>query len=373
MIPLTGFLSSILGQKKLLLINTCGFMIASLFCGLSTSLGMMVTFRCFQGAFGAALIPLSQAILRQNFPLDQQGKAMAIWGIGIMVAPILGPTLGGYITTNASWRWVFYINLPVCILALLMTWIFIAKSSGQKKSIDWTGIFFMVIGIGSLQVFLDQGNSNDWFKSNSILILSIVSALAIIAFVMHSLRHAKPAVHLKLFTDRNLACSTLSLGLFCSAFFSIVTFQPLLLERLLNYSPIDAGLTMISTGITSAIAMLVCSQLINRIPVKIILIPALLCASYSCYLLSHVTLAASTSYFTTADAFLGVGIGLFMVPLSTYALATIPEKDITEGSGLFSYGRLLGTSIGISILSTLVSRQTQKSWSSLSGHITPLQ
>lgn len=370
MIPLTGFLSALLGEKRLLLTNITGFMLCSFVCGISNSLSMMVIARALQGAFGAALIPLSMAILRQSFPLHEQGKAMAIWGIGIMVAPVLGPTLGGYITSSASWRWIFYINLPICLIGFTMACYFIPKSSGKKVPIDWLGIIAMFIGIGCLQVFLDQGNSQDWFSSQLIVTLAILSVIGLVLFIIRSLRIAKPAVKLKLFKNRNLTCSTLALGLFCGAAFGIITLQPILLESLFNYSPINAGLTLAPMGLASAICMGICSVLINRINVKYILVGALLLACYASFLLFHIDPSTSQYYFLTADIFLGCSLGFFMVPLSTYALATIDTKDITEGSGLFSYGRLLGTSIGLSLLITLVSRQTQKIWNSLSGHIT---
>ena len=163
MLPLTGFLSKILGEKSLLIACTTGFMIASFLCGTSTSLVSMVALRCFQGAFGAALIPLSQSILRQSFPPEKQGKAMGIWGLGVMVAPVLGPTLGGIITEYSSWRWVFYINTPVCVLAIFLASTVIPKTPKIPQRFDWTGIILMFIGIGCMQLFLDQGNSKDWF------------------------------------------------------------------------------------------------------------------------------------------------------------------------------------------------------------------
>ena len=224
-------------------------MLCSFACGIASSLTMMVVFRALQGAFGAALIPLSQAILRQSFPLEEQGKAMAIWGMGIMVAPVLGPTLGGYITSNADWRWVFYINLPVCLLALAMAWYYVPKTAGQKRDLDWLSVVAMFIGVGCLQIFLDQGNTKDWFSSQFIITLAISSCLGLVYFITRSLKQPKPAIQLKLFKDRNLSCSTISLGLFCGTFFGIITLQPILLESLFNYTPINAGPHLSTHGI----------------------------------------------------------------------------------------------------------------------------
>ncbi|MCB1827473.1 MAG: DHA2 family efflux MFS transporter permease subunit, partial [Coxiellaceae bacterium] len=183
MIPLTGFLNRRIGHRQLLMVNIIGFMVSSFLCGTAQSLTMMVMFRLFQGGFGAALIPLSQAILRETFPLEEQGKAMAIWGIGIMAAPVLGPTLGGFITQHASWRWVFYINAPICLFSLILTALVIKPTKPGNEKMDWFSVALMFTGIGAMQVVLDQGNTKGWFSSNFILALSIISVLTIVSFI----------------------------------------------------------------------------------------------------------------------------------------------------------------------------------------------
>ncbi|MCX7120611.1 MAG: DHA2 family efflux MFS transporter permease subunit [Gammaproteobacteria bacterium] len=369
MLPLTGFLSNRLGTKQLLIIDVTGFMVSSFLCGTANSLNLMVIYRLLQGAFGAALIPLSQSILRESFPLEEQGKAMAIWGLGIMAAPVCGPTLGGYIVAHASWRWIFYLNAPICFLGLIMTILIIPDSKKINQKIDYFGVLLMFTGIGCLQIFLDQGNSNNWFHSNFIILMAMISLLSTILFISRSLSHKTPVITLSIFSDRNFTLCTLLLGLFCACLFGFVTLEPIMLENLFHYTPLIAGDTMIALGLASAVSMGLSSFLMARINIKYILCFSLIMSAISTYYLSTLSLTASQDNFMIANAFFGFGLGLFMVPLTTYSLATMAEKNITEAAGLFTYGRMLGTSVGVSLLSTLVARETQINWLHLTGHI----
>lgn len=369
MIPLTGFLSNRLGQKRLLLLDVCVFMFASIMCGLAQSLSMMIVFRLIQGAFGSALIPISQSILRTHFPLNEQGKAMAIWGMGIMAAPVLGPTLGGFITYHASWRWIFYINVPICIVGILMTLLVIKPSKPQAQKTDWLGIACMFIGVGTLQLFLDQGNEYDWFSSNFIDLLALISVIFITLFILRCFTIKTPAVKLQIFRDRNFAICTLLMAGYAGCIFAFMTIQPIMLETLFGYTAITAGYTMTASGLISALGMILTAALTNRVNVKYLLISALLCSAVATYWMSCMDLQSTQWDFVKINALLGFSLGLFMVPLSTYALATIKQSDFTEASGLYSYGRMLGTSIGISLLSTLVSREMQINWNTLGAHV----
>lgn len=369
MLPLTGFLSRRLGTKNLLLIDITGFMISSLLCGTATSLNTMVTYRLLQGGFGAALIPLSQSILRQSFPLEEQGKAMAIWGLGIMAAPVFGPTIGGFILAHASWRWVFYLNMPFCLFGLFMTITVIPPSEKQSQKIDFIGTVLMFLGIGCMQIFLDQGNEHNWFHSNTILLMASISAISIVLFIIRSLTFRTPIITLSIFKDRNFSLCTLLLGLFCGCLFGFVTLEPIMLENLFSYTPMMAGKTMITLGLSSAITMGLSSFLIMRVNIKWILSSALLISAAGAIYFSILSLHAAQPNFILGNALFGLGLGLFMVPLTTYSLATLPASHITEAAGLFSYGRMLGTSIGVSLLSTLVARETQINWMQLGIHI----
>lgn len=369
MLPLTGFLSDRIGTKKLLLVDIAGFLISSFACGTATGLNMMVFYRLLQGGFGAALIPLSQSILRESFPLEEQGKAMAIWGLGIMAAPVFGPTIGGFIVSHASWRWIFYLNAPICFLGLLMTIAVIPEAPTTPRKIDYLGVLFMFTGIGCLQIFLDQGNSNGWFQSNYILLMCVISLFSIVVFIIRTASHATPVITFAIFKDRNFTLSTILLALYCGCLFGFVTLQPIMLENLFHYSTLQAGYTMIAIGLSSAFAMGFSSALMTRLNIKIILITSLLFSAFAIHLFSTITLEATQSDFVIGDLFFGFGLGLFMVPLTTYSLATLESKYITEAAGLFSYGRMLGTSVGVSLLSTLIARESQINWLQLNNHI----
>lgn len=369
MLPLTGFLTNRIGQKKLLLIDISGFLISSILCGMSTDLSVMVVFRLFQGAFGAALIPISQAVLRQTFPVEEQGKAMAIWGLGIMVAPVLGPTLGGFITEHSSWRWIFYINLPICLIGFVMTGIFIKETKRVKQKIDWLGMALMFLGIGSLQVFLDQGNSKNWFDSHTIQVLCVTSAISIIWFIARSLKHRHAVISISIFKDRNFTICTISLAIFAACIFGFLTLEPIMLESIYGYTSLLAGITLSPMGIASALMMILSAGLVRIFSPKTLISCGVLFCAAGLYSMAHMTLSAAQSNFIVANSLIGAGMGLFMVPITTYSLITLPAHEVTEGAGLFAYGRMLGSSIGISLLSTLVTRETQINWNRFGGAI----
>lgn len=369
MLPLTGFMSNMLGRKRMMFLNITGFMLSSLASGMATSLSAMVLFRCIQGASGAALIPLSQSILRETFPLHEQGKAMAIWGLGIMMAPVFGPTLGGYITEDFNWRWIFYINIPVCLTALVLTHFFIPQTRVIKQHLDTLGLILMVIGIGCLQLFLDQGNDKNWFESHTILLLCLLSIIGIIGFLFRCLFCRPPLIDLSLYKNRNFSIASLIMLTFSGCLFGVLTLEPILLEHVFHYPIITTGWVLAPLGLASAIGMVSASFLMRRCSVKWLLTIGLALASLSAMRLAALSPMTSMHYFLITNALLGLGMGLIMVPLSTYALATIERGALTEGSGLFAYSRMLGTSIGISLLSTLVSEESQINWNTLSAHI----
>ena len=368
--PLTGLLIETIGQKKLLLINIIGFCIASMLCGLANSLMQMIFYRTLQGIFGASLVPLSQFILRNTYSKDEQGKAMAFWGMGVMVAPVLGPTLGGYITESLNWRWVFYINLPICIFALFMSIYFIKETTTHKKKIDALGLFLMMSAIGALQIFLDQGNSKDWFASNLIAALFTFAILAGSLFIFRGINNKENVIDLSLFSNRNFAlCCILILG-FMISLFGVMAIQPMMLESLMNYPTADAGLLMAPRALASAISMAVVSQIINKVNPKKIIITGLFCGFISCYLMSGFQLNTPAHTMIWVGIIQGIGMGLFFVPVSMVALSTLSPKQTGEASGLFSLSRSIGSSIGISLVSMLATRETQINWHALSSYLT---
>jgi len=369
MVPLTGFLSTRFGNRSLLLFNITGFLAGSMLSGISQDLTQIIFFRIIQGACGAALIPISQSILRTSFPIAQQGKAMTIWGLGIMMAPIMGPTIGGYITEGLSWRWVFYLNLPFCLLAILLTLYAIPKDKGKKNTIDFLSLIGLIVGIGCLQIMLDQGNEKGWFDSNFILLLSILSISGLALLITRSFIIKSPLILLKLFVNRNFAICNFIMLCFAGSLFGIIAVEPMMLERLYDYPIITTGLMLAPIGLGSAVGMIGASILMKKIDVRLIIMVGLLGASFSCFWFSSIAPSTPSSYFMWPNTVLGVSMGLIMIPISTYSLLTIPKPTITEGAGLLGFSRMIGTSIGISIISTLLSHGNQVSWHTMGQHI----
>lgn len=369
--PLTGVLIERLGQKRLLLINIIGFLMSSMLCGIAQSLSEMVLFRTFQGLFGASLVPLSQFILRNTYSKEEQGTAMAIWGMGIMAAPVLGPTLGGYITEALNWRWVFYINLPVCLIAFVLALRYIDETPRSQKKIDWLGTFLMVVSVGSLQIFLDQGNSKDWFASNLISAMFFTFILTMGLFIKRGLQNDNNIINLHLFRDRNFCLSTIMIMIFVSAILGMVSTQPMMLEQLMQYPTVTTGLLMAPRGLASAFTMAIVSKMINRYPTKYLVGAGLIIAFVGTLFMTRFQLHTPSQTIITISALQGIGMGLFFVPLSTLAFSTLKQEETGEATGLFSFGRSLGSSIGISIMSTLISRETQINWNQMRHHLSP--
>ena len=369
--PLTGLLVNRLGRKKLLLISISGFMVTSALCGFATALPEMVLFRSLQGIFGASLIPLSQIILRETFSKKEQGIAMAIWGMGIMVAPILGPTLGGYITEALNWRWIFYINIPVCLLALFMTVKFISESVIHQHKIDWLGLSLMAVGIGTFQMFLDRGNSVNWLQSGFIVTLLAVAVVSIAAFILRGIYYKNNIINLKLFADRNYAVASLLFAIFAVGVFSVLTLQPVMMQSLMGYPIETAGLLMAPRGIASIVGMLIVAKLINRVDPRWILICGIILTALGIYYMSDFAINTTESMIIYTGVIQGIGMGLFFVPLAACAYNTLPKEAVAEAAGLYSFSRNLGSSIGIALFGTMVARQTQIYWHRIGAHIIP--
>ena len=369
--PLTGFLVNTFGSKKLLLMNIIGFMISSMLCGIAGNLIQMVFFRCCQGVFGAALVPLSQFILRDTFDKKELGMAMAIWGMGIMAAPILGPTLGGLITEHLSWRWVFYINLPICLLAYFMTIEFIQDSGKtQKQSIDLLGLVLMAIGVGCLQILLDRGNSVGWFDAASTQWLLVGTIVALSGFVWQSVTTANPIVDLGVFKDRNFCLSTILMMLFFMVVFGQIALSPLMFQTLLNYPALTAGFAMAPRGIASMIAMALVGRFIRYVDPRVIMTFGIFCALCGTYALAHLNLSMSYGNYLFGCVVQGLGMGFFIVPVATLSLSNLKPEDMPGAAGFFGLSRNLGQSIGISVMATILAHMSQANWHVLGGYVT---
>lgn len=370
-IPLTGFFAARLGRRRLLLLSVAGFVVSSALCGQATTLSEMVVFRLMQGAFGSSVIPLSQSIMVDSFPGEERGKAMALWGVGVMLGPILGPTLGGYITQHLDWRWVFYINVPVGILNLVLIAALIKETAVRVSRVDWFGALLLAVGIGSLQTLLDRGSQEGWLQSNMIITLIMVSLSGLIWFGIRSWQRDDSVLHLRLLKDRHLAGASLMMAVFGMGLFGTIALQPMMLERLLGYPVETTGLVMAPRGLASAIGMFAVSRLITKIGVPRILIVGLSLAASGTYIMTWYNLNLSPAWVLWPGVLQGLGMGMIFVSLSTVAYQTLAAQDTDQGSAIFNLSRTIGSSMGISVSATILTHMTQVNWNRLGGWINP--
>ncbi|HEX6957566.1 MAG TPA: DHA2 family efflux MFS transporter permease subunit [Ferrovibrio sp.] len=369
--PVTGFLAARFGRKTLFLTAVAGFTIASVLCGLATSLPEMVLFRLAQGVFGAPLVPMSQAVLLDSYPREKHGSAMAMWGVGVMVGPILGPTLGGWLTESYNWRWVFYINVPVGLLTFLGLSAFLSESRKLKFGLDWFGFLTLGIAIGALQLMLDRGEQVDWFSSTEIVVEATASALAFYLFVVHTLTARRPFIDPQIFKDRNF-----SLGLVCIFMLGVILLATLALltpylQNLMNFPVVTAGVLLAPRGVGTMVAMMIVGRLINRMDPRYLLLFGLALTFVALWEMTGWTPDVSEADIVRTGITQGLGLGFMFVPLSTITFATLAPHLRTQGTALFSLMRNIGSSIGISIVIFLLSRNTQIMHAALAEHVTP--
>lgn len=367
--PMTGFFITRFGQKRLLLLSIFGFLLMSLLCGTAVSMTQMVIFRTLQGVFGAALLPMSQYILQNVYPKEERGKVMAIWGMGIMAGPILGPTLGGLITESMNWRWIFFVNIPVCLIAWLLATQVIDESSRVREKIDWFGFLLIGLGIGALQMMLDRGNTLDWFSSPTITSLAIVAVVALLTYGWRSWHQTHPIIDLKTFKDRNFWIGNFVVALFSASIFSVIVLQPIMLHDLMNYPVLTTGWIMAPRGIAAALAMMMVAGLIQRHHPRYFIFVGMIAAFSGTWWMSYFTLATPQWMIITSGFLQGIGIGFFFVPLSTLTFVNLPDSQNAQATGLFNFTRSLGFSIGVSLMSTFITRQTQVNWHAMVGHL----
>ncbi len=371
--PLTGWLSGRYGRKRIFMLSVVGFTIASGFCGAAQSLTQMVLFRLAQGVCGAALVPLSQAILLDVFPREQRGPAMAFWGVGIMVGPILGPTLGGYLTDNFDWRWVFYINLPVGVLAWLGIALSIEETAlDRKRPFDFFGFAMLSLGMGGLQMMLDRGELKDWFTSLEIQIEAALAALGFYTFAVHSATSEHPFLHPAIFRDRNLV-SGLVVGFVVGiVLLASAALLPPLLQELMDYPVMTTGIVMAPRGIGTMITMVIAGRLIQRTDARWLIFVGFLITAYSLWDMAQRFSLQMDSWSVIWTGFVqGLGLGLIFPPLSTIAFATLPQQLRTEGAGIFNLARNAGSSVGVSIVMAAFAANTQVAHASIAEHLTP--
>jgi DHA2 family multidrug resistance protein len=371
-LPITGWLANQFGRKRLLMASVTGFTIASFLCGLAPTLPLLIVFRVIQGAAGGALQPLSQAVLLESFPPDQRGKAMGFWGMGIVVAPILGPVLGGWLTDTYSWRWVFYINIPFGIASIIMTMLFIFDPPYIRRTsqrIDYWGMGMLAVGIGALQVLLDKGQEQDWFASHWITGLLMVSLIALAAFVFHELRTPNPVVSLRVFKDRSYSAGVFLMTVLGFVLYGSLVLLPIWLQTLLGYPAVQAGIAMAPRGIGSFIGMTVIGRILGRFDPRKFLAMGLLVASLTLFQLSRMSLDAGYWDFFWPQFVQGLSLAMLFIPLTTVTMASIPREGMGNATSLFNLLRNLGGSIGIAGVTTLTARYQQVHTNVLGAHV----
>jgi MFS transporter, DHA2 family, multidrug resistance protein len=371
MTPPTGFLAGRFGLKRLFLASVIGFTVASMMCGMAQSLTQIVLFRMLQGAFGAALVPLSQSVLFSVYPKERQGFAMALFGLGVMVGPVLGPVLGGWLTENYSWRYVFYINLPIGILGLIGMIVYLPDTPRREgDKLDWFGFATLSLTIGALQVMLDRGEIKDWFSSGELIIEAVVAASAFYLFIVHTFTAEKPFVRPDLFRDRNFAAGVVFVSVVGLTYYSSLALQPPYLQELMNYPVVTAGLVMGPRGMGTMASMLIVGRLVGRVDTRILLGIGLAMTAWSFYAMTGWTPDISQSSIIGVGVVQGVGLGFLFVPLSAATLSTLPAERRTEGAGLYNLSRNIGSSVGISVVNALLTRNTQVNHASIASHVT---
>jgi DHA2 family multidrug resistance protein len=371
MTPPTGFLAGRFGLKRLFLVAVAGFTAASMLCGMAQSLPQIVLFRILQGAFGAALVPLSQSVLLNINPPERQGSAMAMWGVAVMAGPILGPVLGGWLTEDYTWRYVFYINVPIGILCFLGMKTFLTDTTrNANEKLDWFGFGTLSLGIGAAQVMLDRGEQLDWFGSSEIVIEAVVAASAFYLFFVHTFTVKKPFVRPALFRDRNFTAGTLFVFVVGLTYYASLALQPPYLQNLMNYPVVTAGLVLGPRGIGTMGVMLVVGRLIGRVDTRLLLGLGLGLTATAFYAMTGWTPDVSQSTIIGVGLLQGMGLGFLFVPLSAVTLATLPAEQRTEGAGLYSLSRNIGSSVGISVVNALLTRNTQINHADIAQHVT---
>jgi DHA2 family multidrug resistance protein len=374
-LPATAWLSGLFGRKKFLLMSIVAFTVSSGFSGAALTLDMLIFFRVVQGASGGVLLPISQAILLESFPPEDRGQAMAAFALGVIVAPIVGPTLGGWITDNYSWRWIFYINLPVGILALLMTQMFIEDppyiKRVSRKEIDYTGFALMAVGLGTLQVILDKGQQDDWFAASWIRWFALISAVSIIAFVVKELKTKKPIVDLRIIKDRNFAVGILIATAYGAIVYGTLLILPLFLEDLMNYSAFESGLTISPRGIGAMVSVAVAGWMIKKVDGRVMMVGGFLLIAWAGFLFGKINLEIAPIDVVLPNIILGSAIGFVFVPLTTIAMGMLPNEKMGTGTGIYNLMRNIGGSIGIAVITTILARSSQAYQATLVSHLTP--
>jgi DHA2 family multidrug resistance protein len=374
-LPAANWLGRFFGRKRFLIVCIVLFTVSSAVCGAAASLSMLIVARIAQGAGGGALQPIAQAVLMESFPPEKRGSAMAVFGLGVVVAPIIGPTLGGWITDNYSWRWIFYINIPVGVLAVFMCNMFVEDPpyirSQRPGRIDYLGFGLMALALGAMQLVLDKGQEEEWFASSFITWVAILSFTAAVAFVIWELRSKEPIVDLRVLANRNFAVGTSLMIVMGIVLYGTIALLPLFLQTLMGYPAVESGMAVSPRGFGAITSMLIVGRLINRIRGRYLVMFGFTVLGYSIYLFSKINLEISISSIVWPNIISGFAMGFIFVPLTTMALGTLSNQQMGNASGVFNLMRNTGGSVGIAVVTTMLARGAQTHQANMVAHLTP--
>ena len=382
--PLTGFLGTFFGQKRVYIASLVLFTAGSMLCGTARSLEMLVLWRILQGLGGGALQPTQQAIMRQTFPLHEQGMAMAVFSLVIMIGPAVGPVLGGYITDNMSWPWIFFVNLPVGIIGIYMTWrnvyeppdVLAANRVTAKKlraNLDWQGILLMAISVGLMMYVLEEGASEDWFDSTTIVVMTFFAVVFLLAFMIRELTAVAPVIDLRMFRDTTFASGTAISGLVYAVLMGSMFLLPVFTQEMMHYSATQSGYVLLPRTIAMMIATPIVGKLYNAVKPAFLVGAGLLFAALGCYLQADIALQTSAEQLIVPLGLTGIGFALLFVPLTTAALSSVPRDKLAAAAGVNSFVRQICGSIGLSIVANLFSTYSKEATAGLSANVTSLR
>ena len=370
-IPASGWLTGVFGRRRFYLICTVTFTVSSFLSGIAPNLEFLVAMRILQGLGGGPVVPMAQAIMWEIFPLSERGTALAVWGFGIMLAPILGPTVGGWIADNWSWRWIFYINLPIGVIAFFMVsaFLFDAPFHRRPRRVDVSGIVLMLIGFGCLQLVLDLGERREWFDSPTIVALTVVAVIMVIGFVIRELMTDEPILDLTVFGDRNFGSSSLCIFMIGLTFNSSLLLFALYSQKVLGYDAWTAGLAIAPGGLGTMLALLISGRLVSRMDQRVMLVGGCLVQAFSLWMMTHLTVTMDFWHVAVPRFVQGFSVGFVFVPLQALALATIPTERLANATAAYNVVRNLGGSVGVALSTTLLARRSQEHQAVLTGHV----
>jgi MFS transporter, DHA2 family, multidrug resistance protein len=367
-----GWIANRFGRKRIFIVCAGGFTVASVLCGVAQDINQMVAFRLMQGVFGAALVPLSQAVMLDGYSLQERAKAMSIWGTGVMMGPIMGPSLGAWLTETYSWHWVFFVNLPFGIFTVLGLLVFMDETKKDANlRFDWFGFTALAIGIGSLQIALDRGEQLGWFESSEIIAEFILSAVGFYYFLAHSLTTAKPFIQFALFRDRNFIGGCVFMAVMGLVLFSTMALSSPFLQNVAGYPIITAGLLLASRGCGTFVAMMMVGRLMRSIEARTLIVSGLGLTCFSLFYMTAWTDQTGVTEVVTISIIQGFGFGLVFVPLSTVAFLTLPNHLRTDGTSMLTLMRNVASSIGISIVISQLTEGSRRTYAVISQHINP--